>query len=214
MPEGPEVLMLSKAFKHLGFETEAIGKHLLIKDLHTGIRFDISFGLVGKITVDENLNITKVINNQLPSGDMKEIISFHEVAENLGIDWLSSSRSDIQNVVTKWTSRKKQIGSLLLDQHEICGIGIAWGSEILHKAGINPSEKANTFIFLSLTDPLIDAIISTKEKVIKLYSQVLKQDGRLFVNGWFNNLYKIRESSMSIYKKGIEVTVSGRTFYV
>ena len=214
MPEGPEVYMLAKAFKILGFEAESCGKHLLYKDLHTGKRFDISFGLVGKIQIDSNLNITKIQNDKIPSGELKEITSFKEIKSKLGVDWLKATREDIEDIVHRWSSRKKQIGALLLDQHEISGIGIAWGSEILNTSNINPNERSSIFELLNLSTPLVDAILSTREKALKLYTNVLTANASKFINNWYTNLYTAREESMNVYKKGTEMIVSGRTFYI
>lgn len=209
MPEGPEVYILAKAFKSLGFESKSYGKHLILKDLHVGKRFDITFGLAGRIRVDDDLNISKVVSHDVPSGDMKELGTLE-----LGLDWITASRKEIEAVVQAWSTRKKQIGALLLDQHEICGIGTAWGSEILHMAKIKPQEHANTLEFLNLSTDLIDALIAIRQKAVKMYLNILNEKPSKVVNEWFRNLYAIREPHMKVYKKGTCVKVSGREFYI
>ena len=51
MPEGPEIWILSKAINkyYLKDKTTSIGKHLIIKDINE----DWSFGLTGKVEIDE-----------------------------------------------------------------------------------------------------------------------------------------------------------------
>ena len=209
MPEGPEVAILALAFKKLGFETMSYGKHLLLTDDKT---YDISFGLVGKIHVDKDLIITKVTSATQPSGDMKIIENFNSV-DTLGLDWIKATRDEIKHVVTSWTKRRRMIGALLLDQSEICGIGVVWGGEILHVCGLKPYESLYKSD-INMCDSLTDAITTVRDGVMKRYIQELEicRDYRQFINSWYKNLYDIRE--MKVYGKGTKVKVSGRNFYI
>lgn len=212
MPEGPEVYILAKALKGLGFEVESFGKHILIKDWNTGERFDISFGLVGTIVLKNDMSIEKIIHPTIPSGDMKKIKTFQEAKSNLGIDWMTASKEEFKYVIESWGKRKKQIGALLLDQHEISGIGVAWASEILYDCKISPYTKANLFDCLQLNERFLNSLVNIRDKIKKQYNDFLgKNKSKDFVNSWFQNLYKIRD--MKVYKKGTEIQVSGRTFY-
>lgn len=219
MPEGPEVYALSLAFKTLGFSAEAYGKHLFVIDLHSGEKLDISFGLAGKIQINRsNLAIEKVNHPQLVSGLCKPVENFddHKTRSGLfGVDWLTATENQLKEVVNNWTTqRKKQIGALLIDQHEICGIGVAWASEILHEANLSPTDKSNWFNFLSLTEPLICALIAVRKRAVDRYKAHLQGDMIDFINKWFENLYEIRKPIMHVYKKGVEQRVSGRIFFV
>ena len=208
MPEGPEVFILGDVLRYLDLTIETYGKHLLYKD-NAGRCYDITFGLIGKIIViktSEGYDIQKVTNTPL-SGDIRHIPDFESIKSNLGVDWVTGSREDIERVVTSWTSRPKKIGALLLDQHEICGIGVAWGSEILHTAGISPIDLANTID----VNRLVDAIINKRDYSISQYKNISIGDPEYFANRWFGNLYNVRE--MEVYKIGKEVMVSGRKFY-
>ena len=217
MPEGLEVFILSKALKELGFDCESHGKHLLIKDFYSGKMYDVSFGLAGKIFIDnDNMNIKKVVKEDVPCGDMKIINSFEEAKENLGVDWVKASKEDIEYVInSKWKDRKKQIGALLLEQNELCGIGVAWASEILYYANIHPSEKANTLEFLGVDKNLIESIILVRDFMLKKYLQSIKINSKKFVNEWFENLYSVREKYLKVYRKDSakEIKISGRSFY-
>ena len=200
--------------KNLGFEVSCLGKHLVLRDMHSGELHDYSFGLAGRVKITDDLHLEKIVHDQLPSGDKILITNINDVKNKLGVDWLKSSREDIEVVVRSWLSRKKQIGALLIEQKEICGIGVAWASEILHLAKISPSLSANRIGFFDLTDALIDAIVKVGRDVVKLYSSKIIKDEKKFVNKWFHNLYEIRKEYMKVYKKGTIVKVSGRDFYV
>lgn len=213
MPEGPEVYVLARVLNSLGFESSSLGKHLILRDAITGELFDFSFGLAGRIAVS-NLDITKINHPVLPSGDKIKIQTRKEVEDKLGVDWMTATKEQIHQVVDTWTGRKKQIGSLLLDQREISGIGIAWASEILYHSKIQPELKANLLEFLSLKEALINAIYDTGKDVKSLYLNSVGNDGKKFVNSWFMNLYKTRTDSMKVYKKGTVKKVCGREFYV
>ena len=213
MPEGPEVYILAKSLKSLGYHVESCGKHILLKDWNTGINYDISFGIAGRLDVQVDKTIKKIDHPNLPSGDMKIIESFNETKYALGVDWLTATRDEIKGVVDSWAHRKKQIGALLLDQHEICGIGVAWGSEILGECGIRPTEKANLLNFLNLSDSLVDSIINIREKIVKIYSDTLKGCMKSFAQRWFENLYSIRKLKFYKSVNAEQVSVSGRIFY-
>lgn len=215
MPEGLEVYILGKALGDVGIVCQAIGKHLIIKHPYTGEWHDYTFGLAGKIKIHEKtLEIKKVNHSRIVSGDVQKVNHIDDVKSKLGIDWLSATRSEFEVVVRSWLSRKKQIGSLLIDQKEICGIGVTWASEILHMAKINPGLKTNLLQFLDLIKGLLDAIISVREKYLKIYLQCITKDRRKFINSWFGNLYEERKKYLQVYGKGQVQKISGREFFV
>lgn len=214
MPEGPEVYILAKVFNSIGFEAESIGKHLVLRDARTGELFDFSFGLAGRVKLEQNLSVTKLNHQTLPSGDKIRIQNKKEVEDKLGVDWMRATKEDVEDVVKGWCGRKKQIGALLLDQTQIAGIGVAWASEILYAAKIQPDLKANLIEFLDLKDALVDAIYNVGKRIKKIYSNSVDNDGKKFINAWFKNLYRVREPEMKVYKKGTMKKVCGRDFYV
>lgn len=211
MPEGPEVYILAKAMKTIGFDAHSYGKHLFVKDWHTGEIYDISFGLMGKIRIDADKHIKKLIRKGIPSGDMKKVKSFEEGKSKLGVDWMTASKDELKLVIDGWANRKKQIGALLLDQHEICGMGVAWVSEILHVCNIRPDEKPHTFDFLGIYEIFFEALLSVRERARKDYIVSLSNP-QMVIDHWFENLYAIRK--MVVFKKGKEFSVSGRIFYI
>lgn len=203
MPEGPEIWILNEAI-NLYYKTNKskyIGKHLIID----GICW--SFGLKGQINIDDNTNeLFK------PSSDDW----IHGVNENwdnnmsefkFGLDWLTSL--DLSSVVEKFKKSRAKLGTLLINQKYIAGIGVAWGSEILHRAGLRPDIAANSQDLSNL----LSALYSIREEIKILYLNELESsDEKIFINSWFNNLYKIRD--MKVYKIGEKVEISGRTWYV
>ena len=195
MPEGLEVYVLAKVLKNLGIVSSSHGKHLLFKDPHTGNMFDMSFGLDGKIRISKDLKISKVCVEGKPCGSVTSITTFQEVKDTLGIDWVSSSREQILQVVKSWGLRKKQISALLVDQTQIAGIGRYWVNKILQKAMIDGTTKAHTLDFLNLVDPLVDAIIKVRNKALETYMSNIPKDEQSFVNKWFENLYAVRSNT-------------------
>jgi formamidopyrimidine-DNA glycosylase len=209
MPEGPEVWILSNAINQYYNEemkTRSIGKHLIVNDINE----DWSFGLTGKVSIDDTDILTK-INSGWLYGDQ---ISITDNAKKLGIDWLTSNKEDLEQEVNNWITSKKKLATLLLDQSKICGIGVAWGSEILFKTNLRPDFRACD---QNLTN-LVDTMIEVREIIKKVYENGLtnitktEKNCKEFINDWFSNLYEIRE--MNIYKKGSQVKIQGRNWWV
>ena len=115
----------------------------------------------------------------------------------------------------------------LLDQSKISGIGVAWGSEILFNADLSPDMKTCDQVLTegnSGSNKLVDSMIEVRKKIQETYEleltrtlevcKIYNNDNnlRLLINGWFENLYEIRE--MNIYKKGSKLQVLGRSWWV
>ena len=203
MPEGPEIWILSEAINkyYHSEKTRAYGKHLfLLED-----KLNWSFGLTGKVYINDDNQLIKIHSGWL-YGDQQ---SFEDHSKGLGIDWLSGSETNIKREISTWVKSKKKLAGLLLDQSKICGIGVAWGSEILFKAGLRPELKACD----QNLDTLAEVVLSVRENIQTQYSKLLSEsNSKSFINEWFDNLYKIRE--MSVYKKGTKIDVLGRSWWV
>ena len=218
MPEGPEVWILSEAinkFYH-SEKTRAYGKHLFVfpplekVESNTNLKCgeNWSFGLTGKICLSDNNELIK-INAGWICGDQVSFDNYELEIKKLGINWLTSSEADLHKEVDSWIKSKKKLAGLLLDQTNISGIGVAWGSEILFKAGLRPDMRACDQALTLLADSMIEI----REKIKKKYSeQVDENNCKVFINNWFENLYDIRV--MSIYKKGSKIEVLGRSWWV
>lgn len=210
MPEGPEVWLLSKAinkFYNDKNKTYTIGKHLIIED----VKEDWSFGLTGKVEIDVNGNLHKLESGWL-YGEKKHFNNGSS-KDNMGIDWMQTNKTELEKVINKWKTSKKKLGSLLLDQSEICGIGVAWGSEILYVAKLKPNLKASE----QSLDNLADAMLEIRKEIKTVYEGILtkmksKEHLKILINGWYKNLYEVR--IMNVYKKGIKIQVSGRSWWV
>ena len=60
---------------------------------------------------------------------------------------------------------------------------------------------------------LVESIIEIREKIKKIYSEQIDEfNCKEFINNWFENLYRVRD--MKIYKKGTQVKVLGRTWWI
>ena len=208
MPEGPEVWILSKAINNYYDKnlTTTLGKHLIIKG--DKIDEDWSFGLNGKVKITDDNKLTKFDAGWLNGN--KEIY----VEKNIGLDWITSDSNTIINIIQEiWQKSRKKLGTLLLEQSNICGIGVAWGSEILFEAGLRPELKACE----QKLDNLGSVMIKIRDKIITTYLNEInklssKEEIKQFINDWFHNLYEVRE--MNIYKKGLKIEVSGRSWWV
>lgn len=217
MPEGPEVWILSKAINkfYSNDNTVSYGKHLIIKDINE----NWSFGLNGKVCVGSFNDLVKIDAGWI-NGDNKKYDNYEDSIKELGLDWMSASKEELEKEVNSWLKSKKKLAALILDQSKISGIGVAWGSEILFKANLRPDMKACDQVL----DKLVDSLIEIRKKiqdtyelelnrsleVCKIYNNDLKL--RLLINEWFENLYEIRE--MDIYKKGSKLQVLGRSWWV
>jgi formamidopyrimidine-DNA glycosylase len=229
MPEGPEVWILSEAinkFYHCE-KTRSYGKHLFIfppkttslclekveskTDTNFGSNkggLNWSFGLTGKVQITDDNNLIKK-NSGWIYGDQIEFHDYDEETQKLGINWLTCSAADLHKIVDSWIKSKKKLAGLILDQTKISGIGVAWGSEILFKAGLRPDMRSCDQVLKNL----VDSMIEIREKIKKQYSDQLDEfNCKEFINNWFENLYEIRE--MSIYKKGSKLEVLGRSWWV
>lgn len=216
MPEGPEVWILSKAINNYysNDNTFSYGKHLIIKDK----KQNWSFGLKGKVDISPN-ELFKLECCWL-HGDTQSFNDESEIKNKLGLDWLTCSKEELEQCVSKWRKSKKKLAGLLLDQTLICGIGVAWGSEILLEAGLRPELKACE----QNLDLLVDSMLKIRTQVMNVYNdelfklmEVCKIYGnndklRLFVNEWYENLYQLR--TMLVYKKGNSIEVLGRKWWV
>ena len=147
----------------------------------------------------------------------------------LGVDWATASPQQIRDVVEnrRWAASRATIASLLLNQSHIAGIGVAWGSEVLHHARIYPFEKYD-HLNQAERERLINSLISVRDDACAVYDECLDaivdeansvsvQSTEItalveFVNGWYNNLYHARR--MHIYKCGHPITVGSRTWWI
>jgi len=219
MPEFAEVFSLHYALDKLGVKTITHGKHLFLVD--NGL--DFTFGLNGRVSIDpQTLELTHKQTYGI-CGTVNQYINVEEmVSKNrLGVDLTYSSIEAIEKKIIEWSKRNKTLGSLILDQSEIAGIGVAWGSEILYSAGLTPGIKASSMNELDIQRLRVHmlgirniAINTYMDYVEDLYKKGGKQAIVEFINSWFKNLYQIRK--MDIYKnsKAAKTKVAGRDFYV
>lgn len=209
MPEGPEIWILSEAINKLyhAEKTKAYGKHLFVfSSENEGENW--SFGLTGKVCITDDNNLIK-INSGWIYGEQTKFNDYLLESNKLGINWLTCSKEDLHKEVDMWIKSKKKLAGLMLDQSKISGIGVAWGSEILFSAGLRPDMRACDQVL----NKLADSMFEIREKIKFLYSEEVDEPTcKEFVNEWFENLYEIRD--MKIYKKGSQIKVLGRSWWV
>lgn len=203
MPEGPEVWILSHAVNahNKSLNACAIGKHLVFQ--MNDSKVDWSFGLTGKVRADEHGNIYK-LKTGMVCGNECDYVQHKKV-----VSWMTASEAELQQIVSSWENSNTLLGALLLDQSMMSGIGVAWGSEILHQSKLVPNMKASKQS-LSL---LVPVLMSLRNAIKSTYMELLNNtEPMTFINQWFHNLYAVR--NMNVYKKGKQVKTAGRTWYV
>ena len=211
MPEGPEIYALCLALKNL-VSCRCVGKHLLVTVSSKNNVEDWSFGLNGRVHLDDKGNLVKLSSGYIP-GEAKPYDP--KLLEKLGPDWCTLTVEQSVAIVEKWSKSKKKLGSLLIDQSEIAGIGVAWGSEILAEAGLKPDLGASSQLTNSdIKARLANALMDTRDRALTCYTEYvnLVEDKVAFVNSWFDNLYKVRQ--MVVYKKGTRVEVAGSKWWL
>lgn len=218
MPEGPEVWILNKAICQYYQQpiSTSIGKHLIVQSGYNRENDSViwSFGLNGKISIDENNKLYKPVEenwifgkNQIlgPSGNIRDQLALSN------IDWMTATIDDINDFVNKLSKLRGRLGPALINQNKISGIGVAWGSEILYRAGLRPDDSANN----QDLSRLAESIIEIREEIKKLYEiELNKYENRIkdFIEEWFEKLYEIR--NMKVYQVGKKITISGRTWWI
>ena len=128
-----------------------------------------------------------------------------------GIDFMTATLEELNEFVNKLVKLKAKLGPTLINQNKISGIGVAWGSEILHRAGLRPDEPANSQDLSNLAIVMIEV----REEIKMIYENELEQqqmDVKKFIEDWFENLYRIR--NMKIYKIGRKINISGRNWWI
>lgn len=208
MPEGPEIWFLHICInKYYDFnKTESYGKHLFIFDQNR----NLSFGLTGKIKINQDNIITK-INTGWIYGEDELYDNIDNSKHKLGVDWMTSDKLLLDREINLWKKSKKNLASLLLDQSKISGIGVAWGSELLNKSNLQPHIKACE----QNLDKLSENMIELREQIKHIYLSVIQNNKEHLldlINNWFQNLYEIR--NMNVYKKGNTIKISGRKWWI
>ena len=211
MPEGPEVWILSCAINKYYDDpnkTIAYGKHLFVND----IKEDWSFGLTGKVFIDESNQLQKIDSGWL-YGNIVPYDDLTSQTLKYGLNWMNIDRDVLFKEIFIWNSKKNRMAGLLIDQTRISGFGVAWGSELLYRADLQPTDRACD----QHIGKLIESMLVLRSEVQYKYSKELekmdtKDKLKHFINKWFTNLYETRD--MFVYKKGEKVLVLGRTWWV
>ena len=116
--------------------------------------------------------------------------------------------------VSQWTDccgkTSREIKVLLLDQKVVAGIGNIYASEILHRAGIHPTQPANS-LNLNCIEKIADAVRSVLLKAIECEGSTLG-DGTyrnaLNQNGSYQNEHRVymREGQTCLSCRNGEIT--------
>lgn len=211
MPEGPEIWILNKAIcKYYGEQISTLyGKHLIIKNGYNNEEGEIiwSFGLNGKILINDENKLYKPTEENWIFG--KNIVNDGQTNLHI-VDWMEATEDELIKVVEQLKKTKGKLGPALINQNKIAGIGIAWGSEILHRSDLTPDASAK----YSDLSKLVKVMIEIREEIKNTYENELNNcsSSKKFIEEWFENLYKIRY--MNVYGIGEKIQISGRKWWV
>lgn len=211
MPEGPEIWILNKAIcRYYGEQiSTSYGKHLIIKNGYNNEEGEIiwSFGLNGKILINDENKLYKPTEENWIFG--KNIVNDGQTNLDV-VDWMEATEDELIKVVEQLKKTKGKLGPALINQNKIAGIGIAWGSEILHRSDLTPDDSAK----YSDLSKLVKVMIEIREEIKNTYENELNNCSSIknFIEEWFENLYKIRY--MNVYGIGEKIQISGRKWWV
>ncbi len=208
MPEGPEVWWLARAIEqatHGQTRVASVGKRLRWTD----VGLVQSFGLRGRVHLAPDGTLCAAQPSSWATGT---VVRWSDDDDLPGLDWMTADPDALREVVRRrWCGAKAQLGSLLLDQHTIAGIGVAWGAEILHEAGgLRPERKAID----QHTRLLPNAVVAVRDRARQLYAAHVDGATADDVNAWFDNCYEWRRPSMRVYERGNTVRAHNRRWFV
>lgn len=219
MPEGPEIWILSKAIneyyinrKTVDYYTNSYGIYLIVQDNKNNCE-RWSFNSSGTVFINQSNELIKKKTGWF-TGEQTKFIDYYKAIEHVGTDWMSASINSLHEEVDKWITSKQKLGTMMLNQHLISGIGIHWGSEILFRAGLRPDMRCCDQVL----NKLVDSMIEVRDYIVELYENELdkvKNNKELLkecINSWYANLYDIRE--MKICEKGSRVKVVDNYWWV
>lgn len=212
MPEGPEVWALARAVNayfhdnNINESVFSFGKQLIF----TNAKEAWSFGLNGTVTIDTYTKQVIKLNTGYVPGEVTNNINVNKYENSSIIDWLNATKEQLNDFVLSISKSKKMLGPLLLDQNIIAGIGVAWGSEILNKAGLLPNIKACQQDLSKLAEVIYN--IGSEIRVTYGFYVLEQVNIQLFILKWFRNLYAVRQ--MEVYKNGVSISVGGRNWWI
>lgn len=201
MPEGPDVWYLAKLINRI-HPVSAHGKHIYVASPAGFI--DYSFGLTGKMLVTPT-TISKNSCGYLP-GDVDTV---PVVGHGLGVSFMSMELEDFKKIVSEhFVKSRAMLATVMLNQKIIAGIGVAWGSEILHLADLMPHIKACDQDLGKLADAMYQIKTFCMENFGRIADNVT--DAELIE---VINTFNYRILPMKVYKVGKQCQVGNRTWW-
>jgi formamidopyrimidine-DNA glycosylase len=225
MPEGPELWYLGRVLEGVlgpGRAVAVHGKHLVL-DGSTHHHFGLTGGLRMEVAesgvVDGGGSFATTLRHHYGGGRVsgfEKTVTATEAAAVCaeGVDWMTASLGAIAAVIAGAARRKKVLGTWMLDQHAVAGVGVAWASEIAAVAGLDVAAHMS----VQNLSGLAAAYVTVRDRVTAVYSAALPPLGdmaaaRTAVDGWYGNLYAVRAPVVAAYGVGVPITVGGRTFW-
>ena len=204
---------------HKFTKTEQLGKYLFL-DIDTGKCLVLHFGMSGSLDFAGGGHLPKhAIVSFFFSDDthfsfvcprkfgkvwiadsMKEFQKEH----SLGPHALSISKKDFLDLIEQ---KSTGIKSVLMDQHNIAGIGNVYVDEILFQSEVHPQTKV-----AKLKDLEINRIYSNISKILKKATQIIENDSKV-PDSWLKAHRKEGDPCPSCKGEIKKIQVGGRSTY-
>jgi formamidopyrimidine-DNA glycosylase len=226
MPEGPELWYLGRVLAGVlgpGRSVAVHGKHLVLDATHHhfgltgGLRAEVSGAgpgagpgaLTPAITLRHHYGEGRVAGFEKPITASEAAVICAQ-----GLDWMTAPPVAIAKAIRASARRKKVLGTWMLDQSIIAGVGVTWASEIAAVAGVDVAAHMN----VQNLSKLADAYVVVRDRVAAVYTAALPPPGDVdaacaAINAWYGNLYAVRAPVMTVHGVGVPVTVGGRNFW-
>ena len=208
MPEGPELWALGQMLTRAGVPSTVVGKHLWAagQDYHFGLtgRARLAAGVLTHIPAAYKSYLSGKVDATF--GSVEDLVTAH----NLGVDWMTGTEVQLATRIAAAMASRATLGSWMLKQECIAGVGVAWASEMCAAAGLRPDLPCNTQNLRGLAS----VYLAFQGRLMGEYGAILDAvtTPEEFVNAWCDNLYASRR--MAVYQGGTTVLVSGRVFWV
>ena len=209
-----------ETFTHHSFtDTRQLGKYLFIKSdaqkwlvLHFGMSGSLDFSALEELPkhaiisfyFQDNTHFSFVCPRKFGKVWITERVEEFQKEHNLGPDALSISKSDFMALMEKQTGSAK---SVLMDQHNIAGIGNVYTDEILFQSHIHPKTKIS-----DLQKSQLDSIYKNISKVLKKAIQII-ENGEKPPDSWLKAHRHEGDPCPNCKGKVKKIQVGGRSTY-
>ncbi|QAA82708.1 Fpg/Nei family DNA glycosylase [Aequorivita sp. H23M31] len=200
-------------------ETQQLGKYLFINSdakkwlvLHFGMSGKLDFSALEELPkhaiitfhFKDDTHFSFVCPRKFGKVWIADSVEDFQKEHNLGPHALSISKKDFMAMMEKQTAGAK---SVLMDQHNIAGIGNVYTDEILFQSHIHPKTKIS-----NLPKKELNSIYSNISKVLKKATQIIEK-GEKAPDSWLKSHRNEGDDCPGCKGKVKKIQVGGRSTY-